>query len=210
MEVSEQERNWYAVKVFFNKVFKMEDILLDMDLETYLAVDKVQLKGQEHMRAARQLASVDENHRKDSRYIQEGPVIYERKPLVNSLIFVKAREQDLVNIEARLKEEYLGGQALGFIYKTADREKYAAIPEKQMTSFRLVTQRGSDGLSFFSEDLVWFSQGDRVQVIDGPFKGAEGYIKRIKKDRRLLVCVEGVIAVATSYIPAKMLQKVTE
>ena len=210
MEVSEQERKWYAIKVFFNKVFKMEDILLDMDLETYLAVDKVQLKGQEHMRAARQLASVDENHRKDSRYIQEGPVIYERKPLVNSLIFVKAREQDLVNIEARLKEEYLGGQALGFIYKTADREKYAAIPEKQMTSFRLVTQRGSDGLSFFSEDLVWFSQGDRVQVIDGPFKGAEGYIKRIKKDRRLLVCVEGVIAVATSYIPAKMLQKVTE
>lgn len=210
MEVSEQERNWYAVKVFFNKVFKMEDILLDMDLETYLAVAKVQLKGQEHMRAARLLASVDENHRKDSRYIQEGPVIYERKPLVNSLIFVKAREEDLARIEKRLKDEFLSGQALGFIYKTADRKKYAVIPDKQMTSFRLVTQKGAEGLAFFSEDLMQFAQGDRVRVIDGPFKGAEGYIKRIKKDRRLLVCVEGVIAVATSYIPDKMLQIITE
>jgi ribosomal protein L24 len=47
-------------------------------------------------------------------------------------------------------------------------------------------------------------------VIDGPLKGAEGYIKRIKKDRRLLVCVEGVIAVATSYLPERMVEKITE
>ena len=44
----------------------------------------------------------------------------------------------------------------------------------------------------------------------GPLKGAEGYIRRIKKDRRLLVCIEGVIAVASSYIPAELLEKVPE
>ena len=45
MEKGEQEirDHWYAVKVFFNKVFKMEDILCDMGLDTYLAVRKVQL-----------------------------------------------------------------------------------------------------------------------------------------------------------------------
>ena len=49
-----------------------------------------------------------------------------------------------------------------------------------------------------------------MRVTGGPLKGAEGYIKRIRKDQRLLVCVEGVIAVATSYIPNELLEKITE
>lgn len=203
--------HWYAIRVFFNKVFRMEDILLDMGLETYLAVGKVQLKGPAHMAAARKLASVEPGHRADSRYIQEGPVIYERKPLVNSLIFVKAAALQIKEVEQRLKEEAAGEKPMGFIYKKADFKEYAAIPDSQMASFRLVTESGVSGLDFFSsEDFTRYKTGDRVRVTGGPLKGAEGYIKRIRKDRRLLVCVEGVIAVATSYIPSELLEKVTE
>jgi transcription antitermination factor NusG len=204
------DKNWYAIKVFFNKVFKMEDILLDMGLETYVAVQKVQLKGRDHMKAARILASADEHHRKDSRYIQEGPVIFERKPLVTSLVFVRADASEIQLVDARIKDELLIGRMLGFIYKTADWKGFAVIPDIQMDSFRLITLNGGPGLTFFSGDPVKFMQGDHVRVIDGPLKGAEGYIKRIKKDRRLLVCVEGVIAVATSYLPERMVEKITE
>ena len=42
---------WYALKVFYNKVFEMEDLLCAMGMETFLAVEKVQLKGAEHVRA---------------------------------------------------------------------------------------------------------------------------------------------------------------
>jgi transcription antitermination factor NusG len=49
-----------------------------------------------------------------------------------------------------------------------------------------------------------------VRVTEGPLKGAEGYIRRIRKDRRLLVSIEGVVAVATSYIPMSQLMKVEE
>ena len=213
MEKGEQEirDHWYAVKVFFNKVFKMEDILCDMGLDTYLAVRKVQLKGAEHMAAARKLASVDLNHRPDSRYIQEGPVIYERKPLVNSLIFVKADAQQIKEVDRRLTEDAPGDRPLGFIYKKADFKEFATIPEAQMTSFRLVTESGLSGLDFFADDeITRYRKGDRVRVTGGPLKGAEGYIRRIKKDRRLLVSIEGVIAVASSYIPTELLEKVPE
>jgi transcription antitermination factor NusG len=203
------DKKWYAIKVFFNKVFKMEDILSDMELETYLPVQRVNLKGQEFLKVSRMLFMVDENHRKDSRYVQEGPVIYERKPLVTSLIFVRADDASIHAVDARLKEELQMGRMLGFIYKSADFKKWAVIPDSQMDSFRLLTQHGGNGLSFFTNDLVQFMQGDKVRVIEGPLKGAEGYIKRIKKDRRLLVCVEGVIAVASSYIPERMLEKIT-
>lgn len=204
------DKKWYAIKVFFNKVFQMEDILSDMELETYLPVQKDKLKGQEYLKVSKRLSLVDANHRKDSRYIQEGPIIYERKPLVASLIFLRADDDEILSVDARLKDEMILGRLLGFIYKTADFKKWATIPDKQMESFRLLTENGGDGLTFYTANLVKLAQGDKVRVIDGPLKGAEGYIKRIKKDRRLLVCVEGVIAVASSYIPDKMLEKITE
>ena len=50
--------------------------------------------------------------------------------------------------------------------------------------------------------------GVRVRVTEGPFKGAEGYIKRIKGNRRLIVSIEGVVAVATTYIPGCFLEKI--
>lgn len=211
MDQLQTERNWYAVKVFYNKVFQVENILLDMGVETYLAVEKVQLKGREHMAAARHLAEVPEGHRPDSRFIQEGPVIYERVPMVSSLIFVKADEEQILSVSARLKEDLVNGHAMGFVYRTADWKSFAVIPPDQMESFRLVTMKGADGLAFFAQgDIVRYRSGDKVRVTEGPLKGAQGYIKRIKKDRRLLVCIEGVIAVATSYIPVKMLEKVTQ
>lgn len=204
-----QDRRWYAVKVFYNKVFRMEDILSDRNIETYLPVQKVQLKGQAHLLAARKLARTDDYHRGDARYIQEGPVIYERRPLITSLIFLKASPEEIVQVSARLKDEQIMGRALGFVYKTADWKGYASIPDRQMESFRLVVESGQSGLEFYSADEFVLREGDRVKVLDGPFAGAEGYIKRIRKNRRLLVCIEGVIAVATSYIPEKYLERLS-
>lgn len=210
METSEEQvrQDWYAVKVFYNKVFRMEDTFSGMGLETYLAVQKLQLKGAAHMAAARMLAQVDEYHRKDCRYIQEGPVIYERVPLVSSLIFVKATPEEIVEVDSRLHE---GDKILGFVYKTADFKDYAIIPETQMSSFRLVTESGASGLEFYSaDDVARFRLGDHVRVLEGPLQGAEGYIRRVKKSKRLLVCIEGVIAVATTYLPPRMLEKIND
>lgn len=47
-------------------------------------------------------------------------------------------------------------------------------------------------------------------MTDGPFKGAEGHIKRIKKDRRVVVAIGGVVAVAITYIHPKFLEKIAE
>jgi len=76
-----------------------------------------------------------------------------------------------------------------------------------MEQFRLVVESGASGLEFFADDdFTRYQQGSRVRVVSGPMKGAEGYIKRIRRDRRLLVCIEGIIAVATSYIPPEQLE----
>ena len=69
---------------------------------------------------------------------------------------------------------------------------------------------GRDGLELLGDDRPEYHEGDRVVVTDGPFKGAEGHIKRIKRDRRLVVTIRGVVAVATTYIHPSLLRKVEE
>ena len=201
--MEESKRNWYALKIFFNKVFEIESRLTEMGLETYIPVRQVQLKGEEHLRAARRLATPDDT-RRDNQYVQVGPIIYKREPVVSSLLFVRADESDLPEIIRTVFGK-------GFVYKTADGDRYAVIPDKQMAMFRMVCSSGADGLEFFADDdLTRYRQGDKVRVLEGPLKGAEGYIKRIRKDRRLLVSIEGFIAVATSFIPPQFLEKVSD
>ena len=175
--MEEIKQNWYALKVFYGKVFEIEARFTDMDLETYIPVRKELLKGEDHMRALRRLATPDDR-RRDNQFEQAGPLIYKRVPVVSSLLFVRAPQDRLKEIEACVKEK-------GFVYKTADREDFAVIPDKQMAMFQLVCSSGAEGLDFFADDdLTRYKAGDKVRVLEGPLKGAEGYIKRIRKDRR--------------------------
>ena len=79
-----------------------------------------------------------------------------------------------------------------------------------MTVFKIVAESGVEGLDFYDEFVDKFTKGDKVRVIDGVFKGAEGHIVRIKKNHRLCVCITGLCAVATGYIPKAFLEKIYE
>ncbi len=201
--MEEEKQNWYAMKVFFNKVFEMEALLGDRDVESYIPVRKEQLKGEEHLRIARRLATPDDR-RRDNQFIQAGPVIFKRIPVVNSLLFFRTSTERVPEMEALVNGR-------GFVYRMTDRERPSVIPDRQMAMFRMVCSSGVDGLEFFADDdLTRYKQGDKVRVTEGPLKGAEGYIKRIRKDRRLLIAIEGFVAVATSFIPPQFLEKVSD
>lgn len=199
----EEQLHWYALKVFYNKVFDLEFDFRARGIESYIPVEKVLLKGEDHLRAARRLA-VPDDLRHDNRYIQTGPLIFLRKTIVNSLMFVHTSEEGIAEIMNDIRGR-------GFVYMTSEREAPAIIPDKQMKMFQMVTSSGVEGLVYFSdEDMTRYKQGDHVRVLEGPFKGAEGYIKRIRRDRRLLVAIEGFIAVATSFIPMQFLEVIPE
>ena len=51
-------QHWYALKLFYNKVFEMESLLQQRGMETYLAVQSVRLKGAAHLAARKRLADV--------------------------------------------------------------------------------------------------------------------------------------------------------
>jgi transcriptional antiterminator NusG len=66
------------------------------------------------------------------------------------------------------------------VVETADRP--CVIPEAEIKSLRVVLER-----SFAAETHPYFNVGDRVQVVRGPFIGAEGLLMRVAPGRHKLV-----------------------
>ena len=134
---------------------------------------------------------------------KDGQKIYQQKQLVTSLLFLKCDKTYL----AQLKDNF--GDAF-YVYSDVETKQPRVIPDKEMDSFILVTSVRDMGLELLPKDTVECKIGDHVRVIDGVFKGAEGYVKRIQGRKRLIVSIEGIAVVATSYIPRSFLEKIED
>ncbi len=173
--------HWYGLKVFFNKVFEIESLLSADGVESYIPCEMVTVEVRGIWKQV-------------------------RRPVEPSLMFFRSPEE-------YRKQPHpsppLRGRVMLYTYVN---EKWKKVPfpisEYEMDMFRLVTSSGAAGLDYFGDDSIVYGIGDRVRVTGGVFKGAEGYIKRIKGKRRLIVSITGICAVATSFIPNCFLQKI--
>ena len=121
-----------------------------------------------------------------------------RRPLIASLVFVRGLRTEIEKIH---KNPLNGASA----YRLPGEQAPAVIAEREMALFRRVTEIGAENIEVVDCTLA---QGDRVRVTDGVFKGCEGCVVRIRGAKRLVVAIEGVAAVATSYIPKEFLERV--
>ena len=133
---------------------------------------------------------------------ENGQLMYVDKQLIPSLMFVRCSEQWLVEFKRAHNDAFM-------YYVEPDSHNPGPIPDKEMQSFILVTSADvGRNVKYFGADAPEYHTGDRVRVTEGIYKGAEGYIKRIKKDRKLIVSVTGVAVVAVSYIHPDFLEKI--
>lgn len=95
-----------------------------------------------------------------------------------------------------------------YFYLDTEHKLPAPISEKEMNNFILVTSV-SDDIIPLSDVTEEFLKGDRVRVTAGLFEGAEGVVKRIKGDHRLVVSINSFVAVATCFIKPEFLEKMT-
>ena len=74
------------------------------------------------------------------------------------------------------------------------------IPDKDMENFITVASTLDEDLIYLTEVSDKLREGQAVKVKEGPFKGVEGKIVRIRKSRRILVELPGMLAVASTYV----------
>ena len=178
MEEVSSIMHWYAFKVFYNKVFEIEDSLNKDKIETYIPCERILVE-------------------------RGGVKKYVRKPIISSLLFFYSTEKQALALQQKLTD-----RVLLYTRLVNWQKQPIAIPEREMKIFMLVASSGEQGVDYFGDVPMEYRNGGRVLVTDGPFKGAEGCIHRIKGNRRLIVAIQGVCAVATAYIPQCFLRKI--
>lgn len=133
---------------------------------------------------------------------EQGRLKYKEKQLIPSLMFVHCTQKWLKDFKRQYPDYFM-------YYTGPESKEPGIIPDAEMRSFILVTSADAGRQAqYFGADAPEYHTGDHVRVIDGIYKGAEGYIKRIKKDRKLIVSVTGVAVVAVSYIHPSFLEKI--
>ena len=172
-----EQKGWYAVKVFFNRVSRYKNDIISLGQEVYMPM-------------------------RIDRKVVEGEVVRSLKPLIPSTLFVYCTPSWLINY----RYEHWG---YVMYYSDTGRFDPGRIDDHEMEMFRMVTSKGDDSqVEYIGKDRPEYHRGDKVRILDGMYKGAEGYIKRIRKDRKLLVSVKGVAVVAIAGIHTSKLEKV--
>lgn len=175
------DARWYALRVFYRKVKELKEDLTRAGIEYYY------------------------------------PVQSDGRPYVQSLIFIHCSEQQLTqwSENAAFRGSFSVYRHMEKRRRLDSDEMYerlvpAPIDEQEMAVFMLVTSASPDRYEILGPDDPKYHKGQLVRVTAGPFEGLTGRVRRIKKDRRLVITITGVIAVATVHIDPRLLESVGE
>lgn len=127
-------------------------------------------------------------------------------PAIHNLIFVRSTRQQLTELKMTKREL----EPLRYMMNNAESGgDIMVVPDKQMENFIRVASVEDDTVMYLDNDSYINKVGRHVRITDGQFKDVEGVIKRIKKNRYVVVQIEGVAAVAITYVPACWLKDIS-
>ena len=132
---------------------------------------------------------------------KNGKVSHEWVPAVGNLLFVNATHRylyDFILGEGDRRRTH-------FMWNRSD-HKPIVVPDKQMEDFIRVCSASNEEVLYLSDLSAKLRNGAKVRVSNGPFLGVEGTVVRIKKSRRIMVEIPGIIAAASAYIPMEDLE----
>lgn len=116
----------------------------------------------------------------------------ELEPVIRDLIFVRTTADNIRLIKSKI-------DFLHYITRPEDgRNVPIVVPEGEMTQFVAVAATYDEQLLYLDAEAVDMRAGQRVRIHGGPFNGCEGHFMKVAgvRNRRVVVAVEGVIAVA--------------
>jgi len=129
---------------------------------------------------------------------RNGRKIKRERPVVPGLLFIRTNFKTARSLpsESNIKMVYL---------RNLESHQLLVVPDKQMQDFMFLLDFSDAAVRIENANL---RRGDRVRVIKGDFAGIEGELVRIKGHKRVVVRLEGLFSLATTYIPSAYLEKI--
>lgn len=168
--------HWFAIRVSYGRVLKFCAGLEEIGVEHFVPMTR-------------------------KKVVKDGKTVTLIVPAISNLCFVRSTKAWLRDRFNEMGES----RPAHFIWDKHTREPIV-VSDKAMEDFMQVCRIMSDDALYLKDITDKLREGQKVRVIDGPFKGVEGTILRIKRSRRVVVELPGLLAVATSYIDPRSLE----
>ncbi len=85
-------------------------------------------------------------------------------------------------------------------------KKPLTVPDYQIESLKIICASEAEDIVLVPSEIYKFRTGQTVRVIDGAFKGVTGKVARYQGQQRVAVIINGIMTIATAYIPSAFLQ----
>ncbi len=176
---------WYPMRVTYGREEKIKDALDALEVRNFLPMQR--LRG----------------------WVDEDGVPHQNiVPAIRNLIFVNASQQRITELKMYNKD----CQPLRYMtnpFPHDDNDYLLTVPDRQMENFIKVATVQDDRLLYLDPNADFLRKpGQKVRITDGEFKDAEGVIKRIKNNKRVVVEIQGVAALAITFVPSIWLQSI--
>jgi transcription antitermination factor NusG len=176
--LSNQKKYWYALRITYSRELALKAFLDQNHIENFVPM----------------------------RYefaFRNGHRIRKLVPAVHNLVFIRATRKAIDEI----KEENVISLPMRYIMDRETRQPII-IPESQMCHFIAVAGNYEQQVIYLPPVEYSMQKGDRVRITGGVFEGVEGVFVRVKGDRRVVVSIQGVMAVATAFIHPSLIERI--
>lgn len=130
--------------------------------------------------------------------VVDGKPHIERQCIMPSLLFLRATPEWIARLKALTDDNLIP-------YCEPGTSKPQAIADSEMELFRFVARTAASTIECIDPSTL--HPNDRVRITGGVFQGYEGYIRRVHGTKRFVVAIEGIAAIATTFIPKQYIEK---
>ena len=132
----------------------------------------------------------------------------EKRLVLNEILEINPTDIDSMHRLVDLLPEKQQLDALLKLKEDARQKEPLIVPDYQMESLKIICAAEEKDVLILPYNVQKFSTGQKVRIIDGEFKNVEGRVARFQKQQRVGIIIEGLLTVATAYIPSAFLQAI--
>ncbi len=132
--------------------------------------------------------------------VKDEQKVYMEIPAIHNLIFIYSTREFLDECHAKRD-----GVPMFYMFDSVTRQPII-VRDSEMNVFMRVTKMCCENLLYLKDGIEKFYSMPKVRVMAGRFAGTEGYVVRVRRDRKVVLALHGIVAVAISGIHHSLLQ----
>ena len=177
-----RQPHWYALRVTYGREKKAYDYMVEKHVEAFYPTIKTikEVKGKQQ--------TIEES----------------RLP---NMFFARGTEEDIKSfVYDNVNLPYLR-----FYYRHIRKgnrivNEPVIVPDYQMEGLKIICASGAQDVLIVPDTVQKFQKGQSVRVTDGAFAGLEGKVARYHGQQRVAVIIDGLLTMASAYIPSAFLE----